>query len=69
MRTAYRSNSNIRRTISVKLTQPQFDCMLEIFAVGEDHAAEAHVPERTREVAARAMDAITAAWERDGEAA
>lgn len=63
MSTTYKSNSNIRRIIEVRLTEPQYDALLTIIAVGEDRAQEAHIPERTRQTAERAVDAIVAGWQ------
>ena len=66
METTYKSNSNVRRKIQVRLTEPQFDSLVEVFDLGERHAA-GNLPERTRETASRAMDIIIEAW--SGEAA
>jgi hypothetical protein len=61
--TTYRSNSNIRRTIEVRFTEPQFDALLTILAIGEERADEHHVPSRVKTTAERAIDLLQQAWE------
>jgi hypothetical protein len=60
--TTYKSNSNIRRKITLRFTQPQLDALVEVFSIGEEHAEEYHIPARTVITATRAMDVLMEAW-------